>query len=230
VANYADLVCRKCGVTLFLGKELRHTRNRVFGYWHGSAGEGGRNWHSEELMFDLFHFLARHVGHRLEVMSVDDLVDLKPFPKQTGPQLHTPGRMTGLQFERTSAVLASSAQDRGFPLGQLLARDGAPHLFEGYFVHRRARGVFRPVWSLLARCQTLAQPLRVVVPEPDWLSTTVTALAKAIHTDRTFSLMPVLGDALEDAGCADEDVLRHCRQQAVHHRGCWVVDLILSQE
>jgi hypothetical protein len=33
-----------------------------------------------------------------------------------------------------------------------------------------------------------------------------------------------------DAGCADEDVLAHCRGPGPHVRGCWVVDLILSKD
>ncbi len=42
--------------------------------------------------------------------------------------------------------------------------------------------------------------------------------------------MPVLADALEDAGCADADILAHCRGHGPHVRGCWVVDLVLGKE
>lgn len=45
----------------------------------------------------------------------------------------------------------------------------------------------------------------------DWLTPTVTSMAKAIYQDRTFDDMPILGDALEEAGCDNEDILRHCR-------------------
>jgi hypothetical protein len=41
--------------------------------------------------------------------------------------------------------------------------------------------------------------------------------------------LPILADALEDAGCTNADVLNHCRQPAEHGRGCWPVDLILSK-
>jgi len=57
----------------------------------------------------------------------------------------------------------------------------------------------------------------------------VVQLAEGIYEDRAFDSMPVLGDALEDAGCADEAILRHCRQADEHVRGCWVVDLILNR-
>ena len=42
--------------------------------------------------------------------------------------------------------------------------------------------------------------------------------------------MPILGDALQDAGCHDEDMLTHCRGDGPHVRGCWVVDLLLGKE
>ena len=41
--------------------------------------------------------------------------------------------------------------------------------------------------------------------------------------------MPILADALQDAGCDDEAVLAHCRGAGPHVRGCWVVDLVLGK-
>jgi hypothetical protein len=51
-------------------------------------------------------------------------------------------------------------------------------------------------------------------------------LARTIYGARAFDRMPVLADALEEAGCADADVLSHCRGAGPHARGCWVVDLV----
>jgi hypothetical protein len=42
--------------------------------------------------------------------------------------------------------------------------------------------------------------------------------------------MPVLAEALEDAGCDDEQLLGHCRDHEPHVRGCWAVDLVLEDE
>jgi hypothetical protein len=54
-------------------------------------------------------------------------------------------------------------------------------------------------------------------------------LARTIYRERTFADLPVLADALEEAGCADEEVLEHCRAPTEHARGCWVVDTVLGK-
>jgi hypothetical protein len=72
---------------------------------------------------------------------------------------------------------------------------------------------FRPVASDLGM---LAQKVDVV-----------RGLAQAIYTERAFERLLLLADALEEAGCRDEEVLAHCRQEGGHVRGCWVVDGLL---
>jgi hypothetical protein len=54
-------------------------------------------------------------------------------------------------------------------------------------------------------------------------------MARTIYEDRAFDLFPVLADALEDAGCTDQEMLNHCRSPGVHVRGCWAVDLTLGK-
>jgi hypothetical protein len=73
-------------------------------------------------------------------------------------------------------------------------------------------------------------PFRPVTLDPAWQTGNVRALAQAIYDDRAFERMPILGDALEDAGCDNADVLSHCRQPGEHARGCWVVDLVLAKQ
>ena len=63
-----------------------------------------------------------------------------------------------------------------------------------------------------------------------WLTATVRSIAAAIDRDRAFDRLPILADALEEAGCTNADVLLHCRQPGEHVRGCWVVDLVLGKE
>jgi hypothetical protein len=73
-------------------------------------------------------------------------------------------------------------------------------------------------------------PFRPVRVDPSWLTPNVTALARTIYTDRAFDAMPILADALEEAGCTSDDILTHCRGGGEHARGCWAVDLILGKE
>ena len=75
-------------------------------------------------------------------------------------------------------------------------------------------------------------PFCQVTLDPSWLvwnSGTIPKLAQSIYDDRAFERLPILADALEEAGCTDPAILDHCRNQAEHARGCWVVDLILAK-
>lgn len=73
-------------------------------------------------------------------------------------------------------------------------------------------------------------PFRRVVVDPSWLTSTVVALAIGIYEEKAFDRMPILADALQDAGCDNDDILNHCRGPGPHVRGCWVVDLVLGKQ
>ena len=64
---------------------------------------------------------------------------------------------------------------------------------------------------------------------PEWCTDTVQTLARQTYAERDFSAMPILADALQDAGCDNADILEHCRGLGPHARGCWVVDLVLGK-
>ena len=81
----------------------------------------------------------------------------------------------------------------------------------------------------LLRC-IFGNPFRPVAFSPAWRSETAVALASAIYAERAFDRMPILADALEEAGCDHADVLTHCRGSGPHVRGCWVVDGVLGKE
>ena len=73
-------------------------------------------------------------------------------------------------------------------------------------------------------------PFRPVAIDPAWRTTTAVAIGKGMYDSRDFSAMPILADALQDAGCDNDDVLAHCRaENGIHVRGCWVVDLVLGK-
>ncbi len=78
----------------------------------------------------------------------------------------------------------------------------------------------------------LMPPANVIL-DPGWLhwnGGTIPKLAQAIYDDRTFDHLPILADALEEAGCHDSAILTHCRQDGEHTRGCWVLNLILGKD
>lgn len=89
----------------------------------------------------------------------------------------------------------------------------------------------RQACDLLSRLvrDIFVNPFRPVSFDPSWRTSTVVALAEGVYADRAFDRLPILADALEDAGCDQPDILTHCRGPGPHARGCWVVDLILGK-
>jgi hypothetical protein len=90
-----------------------------------------------------------------------------------------------------------------------------------------------PAWTADLLRELFGNPFRRPALEGSWLAWgdgVVPALARGIYEEMSFERLPVLGDALEEAGCADEQVLAHCRRPGPHVRGCWLVDLVLGRE
>jgi hypothetical protein len=88
----------------------------------------------------------------------------------------------------------------------------------------QARVMRAVVWDVAGN------PFRPVEFSPSWRTDTAVVLARQMYESRDFSAMPILADALQDAGCENEDVLNHCRGDGPHVRGCWVVDLVLGKQ
>jgi hypothetical protein len=86
------------------------------------------------------------------------------------------------------------------------------------------------IWQSSAFRDIFGNPFRPVVADPAWLTSTVVAIATSLYQDRAFDRLPILADALEEAGCTNADLLLHCRQPGDHVRGCWAVDLVLGKE
>jgi hypothetical protein len=89
----------------------------------------------------------------------------------------------------------------------------------------------------VAQCALLrdifGNPFRSVSVDPSWPrwnDRTIPRIAQGIYEERAFDRLPILHDALLDAGCDNEDILAHCRGAGPHVRGCWVIDLILGKE
>jgi hypothetical protein len=89
--------------------------------------------------------------------------------------------------------------------------------------------------------ELFGNPFRPSPPLPPavlaWSDGTVRRIAEGIYEERRMpngeldtARLAILADALLDAGCDDEELIRHCRSAGPHVRGCWAVDLILGRE
>jgi hypothetical protein len=112
----------------------------------------------------------------------------------------------------------------------------------------RLRNCFRrpppPEWLPTIRPETFAEqaaqahllrdifgnPFRPATFSPEWRTDTAVTLASQLYDSRDFTAMLILADALQDAGCDNDDILSHCRGNGPHVRGCWAVDLVLGRE
>ncbi|MCE9562924.1 MAG: hypothetical protein K8U57_12845 [Planctomycetes bacterium] len=87
----------------------------------------------------------------------------------------------------------------------------------------------------------IGNPFRSELLDPRWLTPTVLGLARTAYSEPVAldprnpgyltldpSLLLILADALEEAGCDWPELLRHCRSGQPHWRGCWVVDCLLG--
>jgi hypothetical protein len=63
-----------------------------------------------------------------------------------------------------------------------------------------------------------------------WNDGTIPRLAGLVYAERRWDDLPVLADAVEEAGCSDADLLAHLRGGGEHIRGCWVLDTLLGKE
>jgi len=114
--------------------------------------------------------------------------------------------------------------------------------FDREFAHRYASGLTEEMAIALDRLEQVSKelsrlirevygnPFRSVTLDSRWLTSTVIDLASTIYDDRAYHRMPILADALMDAGCDSEEIISHCRSEGPHVRGCWVVDLLSGRK
>jgi hypothetical protein len=102
--------------------------------------------------------------------------------------------------------------------------------FDGEMPEKQSKAENRILTDLLR--EIVGNPFHPAVIAPTilhWNDGTVSKLAQGIYDDRAFDRLPILADALEEAGCTDAELLAHCRQPGSHVRGCWVIDLLLGK-
>jgi hypothetical protein len=140
--------------------------------------------------------------------------------------------------EHRSGVAAAVGSGDTWQAGQLLSRSESDPVRVAYeHLSRELRDDSQARWRLsaaeeAAQCgiarDVLGYPEAVVSFDPAWRTGTTVAFARTLYEGRDFSGMPILADALQDAGCEDAEVLGHCRSDRPHYRGCWVLDHILG--
>jgi hypothetical protein len=101
----------------------------------------------------------------------------------------------------------------------------------------RVKDLGRPVqepvvWAELSEWvrEVFGNPFRPAALDPAWVTPAALGLAQAAYQDGAFDTLPILADALEEAGCDDAELLAHLRGPGPHTPGCWAVDAVLAKE
>ena len=150
-------------------------------------------------------------GYEAAVLAAESAAD-------GGPQQHFPFWYVGWAVEAESIAYAALGHDP----------DGLVTIPAEQIAATVRRYTNHPAVYLR---DIFGNPFRPISFAPDWRTSTAFALAQQMYDSRDFGAMPILADALQDAGCDNEDVLSHSRDpKQVHVRGCWVVDLVLGKE
>jgi len=144
------------------------------------------------------------------------LPDRRFFSDPGGLQLRTRGDRRRAGFD--AVIWAADANPRVAASESVRL---AAHASGDWWVEYRAQvALLREVFG---------NPFRPVPFELAWRTAATEAIAQTIYDERRFDDLPILADALEEAGCTDTDILAHCRLPGEHVRGCWVIDLVLGK-
>ncbi len=171
-----------------------------------------------------FDFEPEHNRRRLQVMNGEYRVrQIKGVDADECEDLFTGGASDQeILADREEAVQFVNAAHIAYHVGHVNSQDLNEHLLDHI-----ARQEDWPCGWLVR--DIVGNPFRPEAFDPAWRSETVVALASGIYAERAFDRMPILADALEEAGCDSADILSHCRGPGPHVRGCWVVDAVLGK-
>jgi hypothetical protein len=165
----------------------------------------------------------------------DDLVPASELSEaeEKAHEAYTIARQAGFEASvmASDAVYATTCAGVGWDIAEMAAQRAAAAVAAG-----APKGQTRParvaeVSAQLALLRDVfGNPFRTIAVDPAWRTPDVVALAAGIYEERAFDRMPILADALQDAGCDSDDILNHLRDpHAAHVRGCWALDLILGK-
>jgi hypothetical protein len=77
--------------------------------------------------------------------------------------------------------------------------------------------------------EVFGNPFQMVPFNPAMRTETVKSMGETVYSRADFSGLPVLADALEEAGSSTDAFLDHFRLPGPHVRGCWALDLVLGK-
>jgi hypothetical protein len=176
---------------------------------------------------DMLAFVGERLSLRKEVLFVVACCRMLVLPHENALQaaLPTLERYADAEASREEAQRAASGTVLSYLVNRLpgLASDYAQY----WAVHAGQAD------STAALIRDLFNPFHPVSLDPAWLTwndDAVRKMAQGIYGERRFEDLPILADALEDAGCTHAGLLAHCRHELPHCRGCWVVDCLLAKE
>ena len=133
--------------------------------------------------------------------------------KQHGPDLYRLSGAAHLALQAVSISARFDPRENEFLRGAKERKDKT---------ERKAR-------AALLR-ELLGNPFRPASFDSHWRTSTVVALARGIVEESAFDRLPIVADALEDAGCSDKPLLTQLRGRGPHILGCWALDLVLGKD
>jgi hypothetical protein len=166
-------------------------------------------------------------------IAKDDLSAAQSEASRATRQWYAPPIGTATAPNWLRAVAATAAQHAARPTDFVAKLAKAMSHSAHYALLADGRGPLDTI-ARLYQCDLLrdifGNPFRLAAFSSAWRTDTALSLARQMYDSREFSAMPILADAIQDAGCDNEDILSHCRDtQLTHVRGCWVTDLVLSK-
>jgi hypothetical protein len=174
--------------------------------------------------------LFQHDWHRLALVAAEEIADAPSQEDSVRVALRELHEESGLPSHPHNPEIDYAAWGTAIPHEMWEAVAGVlTNVRRALDAARHESQPFQPQPASLIR-DIVGNPFRPVTFDPSWRTSTASALARQMYDSRDFAIMPILADALQDAGCDNDDILSHCRDpQGTHVRGCWVVDLVLGK-
>ncbi len=174
----------------------------------------------------LWHRLP-DAGHRRAIEVAERFADVLASPTELAEartavvQTITYAAVLAKSYAVSWAVVRTAGLDNSWDTWVKIAPDAV--------WHHRARAAEQRDQADLLR-DILGNPFRPTTADCSGLERVAGAVARSIYAEHRFGDLPILADALEEAGCTDLGLLTHCRGPGPHARGCWALDRILRKD